>query len=193
MSEVLSSEQYRELGKRSSHRAHNPKIESSNLSLATSLSRPKPKPQEAGGLGIAHRLGGKGEVKAPREESIHIQLCAYVRAKYPNAIFTSESSGIRLTMGQAVKAKKLRSSSKLPDFWLAEPRGIFCGLFLELKRSKDDIFRKDGSYKQEAHIQGQLAVINRLIEKGYCASFAGGLSYAILQVDYYMSLPIPIR
>jgi hypothetical protein len=170
MSLVLTSEQYRQ-------------------TLPSQKGR-TPKPTENGRYGIAGRLGAKG---VPREESIHIQLCAYVRTKYPSAIFTSESSGIRLTMGQAVKAKKLRSSSKLPDFWLAEPRGIFSGLFLELKRSSEEVFRKDGTLKQDDRILGQNVILGRLREKGYKAEFACGLGNALQLVEYYMSLPISIR
>jgi hypothetical protein len=129
------------------------------------------------------------KLKAPKEASIHEQLCAYVRSRYPDTIFTSESSGIRLTMGQAVKAKKLRSSSKLPDFWLAEPRGIYGGLFLELKRSREEVYRKDGSLKADDRILGQNLILLRLREKGYKAEFACGLPDAVIQVEYYMSLP----
>lgn len=130
---------------------------------------------------------------APKESAIHAQLCAYVRDRYPDAIFTSESSGLRLTIGQAAKIKKLRSSSKLPDFWLAETRGIYCGLFLELKRSRDEILRKDNSLKQDDRVLGQSGVLSRLREKGYYAEFACGLTEAITKVEYYMSLPKRIR
>lgn len=124
-----------------------------------------------------------------KEEAIHAQFCAYVRTRYPDVIFTSESSGIRLTMGQAVKAKKLRSGARLPDFWMAEPRGRFSGFFLELKRNHDEVFRKDGSLKQDDRVLGQAGVLRRLSEKGYKAEFACGLQQAIDELDYYMSLP----
>jgi hypothetical protein len=126
-----------------------------------------------------------------KEQSIHIQLCNYVRLKYPDVIFTSESSGIRLTMGQAVKAKKLRSSSKLPDFWMAEPRGEYKGFFLELKRSRDEVFRKDGSLKKDEHVKGQMEILERLQKKGYYAYFACGIDEAIDFVDSYMAYGEP--
>ncbi len=126
----------------------------------------------------------------PREASIHVALCDYVRAKYPDVIFTSESSGIRLTMGQAVKAKRLRSSSKLPDFWMAEPAGLYHGLFLELKRSRDEVYLKgsqDGpTYRNDKHIQGQRKVLDALRAKGYMAVFACGLEDAKEWVDFYL-------
>lgn len=135
------------------------------------------------------RGGSSSHAKGkPTEQSIHLALCTYVRAKYPQAIFTSESSGVRLTMGQAIKAKRLRSSSGLPDFWLVEPRGGYHGLFLELKRSDSEVYRKDYTLKQDKHVMEQAAIIERLFHKGYLASFACGLEQAIDEVDNYMNL-----
>ncbi len=90
-------------------------------------------------------------------------------------------------MGQAVKAKRLRSSSKLPDFWMAEPRGEYKGFFLELKRSRDEVFRKDGSIKKDQHVIGQMEILERLQKKGYYAYFACGIDEAIDSVDSYMA------
>jgi len=49
------------------------------------------------------------------EENLQIAISSYLKYQYPDVIFTSESSGIRLTIGQATKAKKQRSKHKLPD------------------------------------------------------------------------------
>lgn len=175
MSETMTAAEFnalhRAVEKRSSQGAHNPQIVGSNPTGATKGPRSR----------ITYSAP-----KRPKEESIHIQLCNYVRAKYPDTIFTSESSGIRLTIGQAVKAKKLRSSSKLPDFWLAEPRGTFAGLFLELKRDREEIYLKDGSLSRAAHVQAQEQILERLRLKGYAAGFAGGIDDAIRKVDTYM-------
>jgi hypothetical protein len=119
------------------------------------------------------------------EASIHLQVCNYLRAQYPNVIFTSESSGIRLTMGQAVKAKKLRSGSKLPDLWILEQRGLYGGLLIELKA--ESIYKKDGTYKTD-HIAEQAQVIEKLNKKGYSATFAVGFEDAKKEIDMYMLL-----
>ncbi len=122
-----------------------------------------------------------------KEESIQLALCKYVRLKYPEAIFTSESSGIRLTMGQAKKLKSMRSSNGLPDFMLFEPRGTYHGLFLELKAINP--YKKDGmTLKSDPHLKEQLDTLLELSNKGYLAEFAVGLDDAIRQVDYYMDL-----
>ena len=69
------------------------------------------------------------------EENLQIAVCNYLRAQYPKVLFNSDLSGIKLTMGQAVKAKKLRSSKGFPDLVIYEPRGNYHALFLELKRA----------------------------------------------------------
>ncbi len=132
------------------------------------------------------KVAGSSPAPATSEARIHEAFCKYVATKYPTLIFTSESSGIRLTMGQAVKAKKLRSSSKLPDFWLAEPRGPFHGFFLELKRSRAEVYRKDGTLIKKERIHGQAVMIARLQNRGYYADFGFGLDDCIKKLDQYM-------
>jgi hypothetical protein len=119
-----------------------------------------------------------------KEETIHQQLCAYIRAQYPTIIFTSEPSGLRLPIGQATKLKKLRSGSKLPDLWILERRANYGGLFIELKA--EAIHKKNGELKKDDHLEGQAEMIERLKEKGYAATFAVGFDEARMEVDMYL-------
>ena len=121
-----------------------------------------------------------------QEENLQIAVCTYLRLNYPSVIFTSESSGVRLTMGQAVKAKKMRSGGKLPDLWILEPRGGYHGLFIELKA--EPYLKKDGWFKTP-HIKEQAETIARLMNKGYAATFAVGFDQAKEAIDVYMKLP----
>lgn len=120
-----------------------------------------------------------------KEEIIHKQICNYIKAKYPYVIFTSEPSGLRLPIGLAVKLKYLRSGAKLPDLWILEPAGEYHGLFIEIKA--EGILKKNGEYKT-THILYQADVIERLIDKGYYASFAVGFDEAIGIINDYMEL-----
>lgn len=46
-----------------------------------------------------------------QEESIQLQVCRYISMQYKGVMFISDvASGIKLNMGQAVKASKMRSS-----------------------------------------------------------------------------------
>jgi hypothetical protein len=127
--------------------------------------------------------------KTKREESLQIAVSRYLKLQYTDVIFTSESSGIKLTIGQAVKAKAMRSSAcKLPDMIILEPRGEYHGLILELKREGEKIFKADGT-PYSGHIYEQFKTLQRLKEKGYYSSFAIGFDDAKRQIDFYMKLP----
>ena len=123
-----------------------------------------------------------------QEESLQIAVSRYLKLQYPDVIFTSESSGIRLTIGQSVKAKKCRSEKKLPDVMIFEPRGDYSGLLIELKVKP--VALKDGSLSKDKHIQAQNAMLTRLRIKGYCAFFAVGFEVAKTLIDEYMKLKL---
>jgi len=118
------------------------------------------------------------------EEILHKQVCQYIRTQYPDVIFTSEPSGLRLPIGLAVKLKSLRSGAKLPDLWIIERRANYGGLFIELKAGP--IFNKKGDCKTP-HIEQQAEVIGRLIDKGYQAGFAEGFDHAKTIIDSYLN------
>jgi len=117
------------------------------------------------------------------EQSIHAQVCAYLKAQYPHVIFTSEASGLRLTIGQAKKMKALRSSSGLPDLWVMEPSTNYHGLFIELKA--EGVLKRNGRFKTD-HIKEQGEVMERLNKKGYYAQFAIGFEHAKSIIDEYL-------
>lgn len=135
------------------------------------------------------------------EEQIQIAFSNYIKLQYPDVIFSSESSGIRLTMGQAMKAKRQRSEDKLPDMNIAEARGGYCGLYFELKEPDNSPFMKDGkTLKRKFNkktgldsIAEQACTLDRLKAKGYFAQFVIGLDEAIRIFDWYMKLePTPL-
>ena len=124
-----------------------------------------------------------------KEESLQIAVSKYLRLQYPNVIFTAESSGIRLTMGQAVKAKKQRSNHKQLDLWILEPKGKYHGLIIELKKDGESPFRIDnGMLKAGEHLQEQYCTIQLLLYKGYAACFSVGFDQTKKIIDDYMKL-----
>src|SRR5690554_6488383 len=74
------------------------------------------------------------------EETLHFQICGYLKLQYPSVMFISESSGLRVSPGMATKLKKTRSSHVHADLYILEPRGGYHGLVLELKAK--DIYQK---------------------------------------------------
>ena len=121
-----------------------------------------------------------------KEEAVHIAICDYIRAKYPYAIFTSESSGIRVFWKQAKALKRMRSSAGLPDIMIFEPRKSYYGLFLEVKRENFAVYKKDGGLVSNTHIQEQEDILHRLKQRGYMAEFVRGFEDAKALIDYYL-------
>lgn len=119
------------------------------------------------------------------ERRLQLQVCEYLQIKYPNVIFWANDSGEKKPMGLAILGKRMRSGSKIPDLWISEPRGMFCGLYIELKTKSP--FLKNGQLSSNEHIQAQNKMLDALIGKGYMAGFAWTLEMAIATIDLYMS------
>jgi len=125
------------------------------------------------------------------EENLQIQVAAYMRKKYPEVIFHSDfSSGCKLSIGQAIRNKKMQSNHKYPDMFIAEPVPGYHGLYLELKKEGTKVFKEDGLLYANEHIKAQYDTILKLRDKGYKAEFAIGYEQAIAVIDDYMSLVI---
>jgi hypothetical protein len=121
------------------------------------------------------------------ETKVQIDLSEYIKDTYPDVIFTSESSGIKLTMGQSIVAKRCRSSRALPDMWVLEPKKGYNGLLLEIKKEDVKIFKQDGSIRSEKHLQEQEEMQQRLRLKGYFCEFGIGIEESKKIVDWYLS------
>ena len=122
-----------------------------------------------------------------KENDLHIAICKYLQNQYPKVLFTSESSGLRVTISQARKLKSMRSCSGLPDIMIFEPRKNCHGLFLEVKREGTTIYKKNGELTADKHIREQEEILHQLKEKGYFAEFVVGFEEAKAIIDYYFS------
>ena len=107
----------------------------------------------------------------------HTMLCNYIRSNFPHLVFLSDASGIKMTMGQAIKWKGMRSSNGIPDLIILYPNSIYHGLVIELKKTGEKIYKKDGSLKTE-HLREQDEVLRNLRARGYYATFAIGFEQA---------------
>ena len=121
----------------------------------------------------------------PKEESIQLRVCNYIKTMYPKVIFTCDlSSGMKLPIWMAIKAKKMRSGRGLPDIMILHPSGNFHALLIELKRDGVNLFKKNGEPADE-HIKEQLEISKRLSELGYCSVIAVGFDDAIEKINNY--------
>jgi len=119
------------------------------------------------------------------EAQLQKSVCNYLKLQYPDVIFTSESSGVRLTIGQAKAAKAVRSESGLPDLMIFEPMGVYKGLFIELKAKS--VWLKDGTLTTDKHVREQSEIMKRLRAKGYFAMFACSFDEAKRLMDWYLN------
>lgn len=131
------------------------------------------------------------------ELELQAQVADYLRLQYPSVLFHSDfGSGIKLTMGQAIKQKRLQGGRRSwPDMMVAETvlkrredgtYTAYSGLFVELKKEGTRIFKKDGTLVSDAHIREQFDMLEQLRRRGYMAEFACGFDEAKKIIDEYL-------
>ena len=131
------------------------------------------------------------------EFELQAQVADYLRLQYPDVIFHSDfGSGVKLTMGQAIKQKRLNGGRRSwPDMFIAKPKlmqskdglpVVIHGLFLELKKDGVRILKRDGSYVSDEHIREQAKMLQALERNGYRARFAVGFDQAKRIIDEYV-------
>ena len=129
------------------------------------------------------------------EADLQVQVADYLRLQYPSVIFHSDfGSGIKLTMGQAIKQKRQNGGRRAwPDMFIAEPHADLLrpkhGLFIELKKAGTKIFTKKGTLVSNEHIREQFDLLEQLRRKGYVAEFACGFDEAKEIIDNYLGRP----
>lgn len=123
----------------------------------------------------------------PKTESdLQIAVATYLRNKYPDLIFHSDfGSGIKMTMGQAVKNSKQQSGHKWLDLFIAHPNNGYSGMMIELKKSGTRLKKLNGEWAND-HIKEQNETIGMLILRGYFACFAVGYTEAINRIEEYL-------
>ena len=122
------------------------------------------------------------------EKIVHKQICKYLSIAYPSVIYrTDYGAGLKMTIGQAKQMKALQSPGAYPDLFIAEPKGGYHGLYLEIKKDLDVLFTKKLELRKNEHIQDQAEMIERLNDKGYLATFVWGFDRAKEVIDRYMN------
>lgn len=123
------------------------------------------------------------------EKTLHRAVCDYIRYQYPDVMFNSDMSGAtKLTIGQAVAMKNLRSNRGYPDLVIYEPRGGFHGLFIELKDEGVKLWKRSGE-PTTPHIAEQSECLIKLDSRGYAVAFAVGFDEAVKIIKEYLKLP----
>ncbi len=120
------------------------------------------------------------------EHQMYEQIAKYLQLRYPEVIYRFDlAADLKLTAGQAAKHKRIHNIRGYPDLFVAEGRGKFRGLFIELKKDKTRLTKKNGEWASD-HIAEQAHLLSRLRARNYQAYFAVGFDEATDIIDEYL-------
>ncbi len=97
-------------------------------------------------------------------------------------LFTATLGGVRLSIGQASQLKRQGYSKGVPDLLIFEPKGVYLGLFIELKRKKVKGQPK-GKMSPEQEVW-----LSELSKRKYYACVCHGADEAIETIEKYMEV-----
>lgn len=127
-------------------------------------------------------------MKKQPEFILQRQVCAYLRVQYKDVLFMSDTiASVKLTEAQATRNSSVQKRGfKTPDLIIFAPRGIYHGLFIELKVKSP--YKKDGSLLENYHLKAQEETIKNLRELGYYAVFSWEFEKTKNIIDWYLNL-----
>lgn len=109
------------------------------------------------------------------EKTEQITLVARVRHFYPGVLIFAIPNGGNRDAKEATGLKREGVLAGVPDLMVAEPRGGFCGLFIEMKRASGGRVSK-----------AQKDLIAQLRARGYRAEVCEGVDDAFSLFESYM-------
>lgn len=121
------------------------------------------------------------------EYHLHKIVCKWLKIQYPKIVFFSDLSGIKLTIGQAKKIKELKSSNGIPDLFIAFNNKKYSGLFIELKKSYDEIYDMKGRLRRNEHLKNQLFIHNLLAQQNFKVEFVWNFDGAVKLINNYIN------
>jgi hypothetical protein len=125
-----------------------------------------------------------------KEESLQTAICRYLKLQYPNVIFHCDHGGAKKrSFAEQGVMKKQQYKAGYPDMQVLKPVGKWHGLFLEVKKSYDELFYVTGELKPgpSDHFYSQDDMHYELVQNGYAACFIWSLEDAIRVIDRYMN------
>ena len=125
--------------------------------------------------------------KPELEYDTQVRIVNYLAERYPTLIVQGSLGGIRLPIGNAVKAKKMGNKKDFPDLTIAIPNKKYAGCFIELKREGTQLYKSNGQLVTNEHLRAQDELHKSLRAVGYYAEFAVGYQDAIQKIEQYLS------
>lgn len=128
----------------------------------------------------------KGKI-VQSENSVHYQVAQYLKIQFRNVLFHTDMAGELHTESQRWRMAKVQKGTGWPDLFIAHPIGSRHGLFLEIKRDRNDLYKADGVTLKDSHVIQQNGVLMHLMGLNYAAYFACGFDEAKELIDNYLS------
>lgn len=112
----------------------------------------------------------------PRQEEYDIQcrFVNYILWTYPTLLFTIAPQGMRMSRRMAGKIKNMGYRKGTSDMLIFEARGLFHGLFIELKAPAGTLSKDQGDFLLAAD------------RRGYKAVCCKGYDIAVKTLDNYL-------
>jgi len=124
--------------------------------------------------------------KGLSEDQEQTILCKWMKATYPDLLFTVDLGGIRLQPHQR-RIMSTRARAGHPDIMIQEWfLDKYCGLAIEFKKTNADIFKKDGHLKKSEHTGRQLEYLIALSNRFWLAGFVCGVENAKAVIKAYL-------
>ena len=99
------------------------------------------------------------------EADIQISVVAWLKAKYPDVLFTMSPAGVKMSIGQAVKMKKMGYRSGTPDLLIDRAVGRWHGLRVEIKTDMGIASPEQLQWQRKATAEGYCSLITRGLNK----------------------------
>lgn len=108
------------------------------------------------------------------ELEITLSICKWLREE-GYLFYCDIAAGLKLTNYQAMLVSRMRWGRGMPDIIVFASNHKYKGFAFEVKKSKDEVFRKDGSFKKNNHIAEQLHIRAYLQTIGWKFDFVFGV------------------
>lgn len=107
------------------------------------------------------------------EERIQMMVVQWFRTQYRDAFLTI-SPNVKVSIGVAMKLKRMGYLAGTPDLLILHPVGDFCGCLIELKTDEGKPSSK------------QMAILSHLRDVGYFSAVCYGFDDAVETITTYM-------
>ena len=124
-------------------------------------------------------------MRASKEYQLYKNVAAYLRLQYPKVMYHFDLTGVNLSKAQAGMTKAIQHSSGYPDLFIAEPRGGYHGMYIELKAEGTRIYKADMTPATD-HIAQQMDRLNDLTDRGYDCYIIAGFDSTKEVIDQYL-------